>query len=673
MMEESTNSKIKDEFVEFFKQAQYREKISSVAATGGNTLVLDFDDLINVRPGLSIELLKRPEWLLPIISEASLEVIRIEDPSRERPAIAVSNLPDITPLRSITNSRMAGTLIQAVGMVLRCSATIPRMTTAAFRCPENHLTLIKQEDWSELQIPKKMNRPTRCSADGCDYLFFRLSKKESEIVDFQIAVLQETPDELKGGEIPHSFYLKLFGRDMVGSVRPGDRILLTAILDVDGAAGSEFSFGLTANHVVQMGRKLDDIPITREEEAAIREIASQPAAYDRLIESIAPAIKGLEIYKETTLLLIVGSPQKLLPDGTKQRGDINALLVGEPGVAKSELLKYASRLSPRAIYTSGKGSSGVGITAAVVKDKNGMMMLEAGPMVLADLGTCLIDEFSGLKKEDSGNLHEAMEQQTVTIAKAGIYAQLNSRTSVLAAMNPLFGKYDPYKHLLDNIPIDIPLLSRFDLVFVIKDAPDEAKDRALARHIASLYKTSSFERKPAVDLEMLRKYIAYARKINPELTDEAEKLLEDYYVNMRKSAQPGQLAITPRWMTSLIRISTARARVLLHDRVTADDAKRAIELMKYMVDSALYDPNTKQTDAGMLFGKPLSERTQLELALETFKRLSEDGKPSVESKQFIGELEKTGKFSRDQADRMFKTLYRSGQIFETKPGFFSKI
>ncbi|HKW04384.1 MAG TPA: minichromosome maintenance protein MCM, partial [Nitrososphaerales archaeon] len=364
-----------------------------------------------------------------------------------------------------------------------------------------------------------------------------------------------------------------------------------------------------------------------------------------------------------------------LPDGSTLRGDVNVLLVGDPGTAKSELLKYVSRVAPRALYTSGRGTTAAGLTAAVVREKNGMMMLEAGATVLADLGVAVIDEFDKMRKEDRDALHEVMEQQSASVAKGGFIATLNARTSILAAANPIFGKYDSYKNILDNINLPVPLLTRFDLVFIVKDEPDAARDQILAKDVLDLHAKLSFPRAPPIAFDLLKKYIAYAKKLDPELTEEARKRLSDYYVQLRKMAQPGQIAVTPRWLEGLIRLSIARARILLHPRVTDDDALRAVNLMKRMLETVAVDQNTKQVDPGVLYGKPLSERGLLETALETFKQLEGTGqtKEAVKDADYISALVKTGKFSEDEADKMLKTLYRSGQIYETKPHYYRKI
>jgi replicative DNA helicase Mcm len=230
-------------------------------------------------------------------------------------------------------------------------------------------------------------------------------------------------------------------------------------------------------------RKIGREEISPEEEKMIKSLSRSSDVYQKLIDSFAPHIQGQSLIKEAILLLIVGSNQRLLGDGSKIRGDINVFLVGDPGTAKSEMLKFCARIAPRGLYTSGRGSTAAGLTAAVVRDKTGIMMLEAGAVVLGDQGLVSIDEFDKMKPEDRSALHEVMEQQSASIAKGGIVATLNARTSILAAANPMYGKYDPFKNITENVNLPIPLLTRFDLIFVVRDIPTKERDESIARHI----------------------------------------------------------------------------------------------------------------------------------------------------------------------------------------------
>src|SRR5687767_1526303 len=330
-------------------------------------------------------------------------------------------------------------------------------------------------------------------------------------------------------------------------------------------------------------RTVDRIVISREDEKRILALASMPDNYDKLIASFAPHIYGHEVIKESILLLIVGSVTKKLADGSNRRGDINIFLVGDPGTAKSEMLKFAAKIAPRGLYTSGRGTTAAGLTAAVIRDKSGIMMLEAGAVVLGDLGLVAIDEFDKLKPEDRSALHEVMEQQTCSVAKGGIVATLNARTSILSAANPMYGKYDPYKNITENVNLPVPLLTRFDLIFIVRDMPEKEKDNLIASRILEIHKDIEHAAKPAIEIDLFSKYLAYAKHGEPALTEEAVNLIRDYYMNMRKVESEGMITVTPRQLEGLVRLATARARLLLKDRVEADDASRAIFLVEQML------------------------------------------------------------------------------------------
>jgi len=316
--------------------------------------------------------------------------------------------------------------------------------------------------------------------------------------------VQELPEELPPGQLPQFFDVNVEG-DIVNMARPGDRVVLTGIVRAvpDYTVGQVrtrlFKSQIDCNQVEVKGKEPEQVQVTKEDEALIKSIAASPDAYEKLITSVAPAILGHLPEKEAILLLLGGSTSTTLPDGTKLRGDINVLFVGDPGVAKSEMLKFAAQVSPRGIFASGRGTTAAGLSAAVIREKN-VLMLEAGVTVLADQGIAAIDEFDKMKPEDRTALHEQMEQNTVTIAKGGIYATLNARTAILAACNPVLGRYNPFQNLTDNIStLPIPLLTRFDLIFVIKDQPQPAEDEKLASHILAVHSRKTYASPPPIE------------------------------------------------------------------------------------------------------------------------------------------------------------------------------
>jgi replicative DNA helicase Mcm len=481
-------------------------------------------------------------------------------------------------------------------------------------------------------------------------------------------------------------------QDLVDYARPGDRIVLTGVVRIEqerisGVTKSEsalYRLRMDGNNIEFIGgkgtkssRRTEREEISPDEEKIIRALSKNPDIYNRLIASFAPHIRGHEIFKEAILLLIVGSTQRALSDGSKVRGDINVFLVGDPGTAKSEMLKFCSRIAPRGLYTSGRGSTAAGLTAAVVRDTSGIFMLEAGAVVLGDQGLVCIDEFDKMRPEDRSALHEVMEQQSASIAKGGIVATLNARTSILAAANPMFGKYDPFKNLTENVNLPIPLLTRFDLVFVVRDIPTPDKDRQIAEHIINQHGESGTDVTSLVDIDILTKYLGYAKRIDPILTKEAETKIVEFYLKMRSiegDDKEKMITITPRQLEGLIRLSTARARLLLKNQVEGEDADRAIFLFNEMLNNSGIDVNTGKVDIGVLQGRPRSEVSKLATFMETIRSLEGDNKSPVLEQELIDELEKSEKFKdEDEVRRFIRKMINEASIYESTPGHYNTV
>ena len=420
-------------------------------------------------------------------------------------------------------------------------------------------------------------------------------------------------------------------------------------------------------------RRIQREEISPEEEKMILALSKNPDIYNRLVDSYAPHITGHEVIKESILLLMAGSTQRQLNDGTKIRGDINIFLVGDPGTAKSEMLKFCARIAPRGLYTSGRGSTAAGLTAAVVRDANGIFMLEAGATVLGDQGLVCIDEFDKMKAEDRSALHEVMEQQTASIAKGGIVATLNARASILAAANPMYGKYDSFKNITENVNLPVPLLTRFDLIFVVKDKPSKEKDTKIAKHIINLHTPKGIDSRSLIDADTLTKYLSYAKRIQPTLTKEAEEKILAYYMKMRSIGQDNEdtITVTPRQLEGLIRLATARSRLLLKTQVEGEDAQRAIDLLETMFNEAGIDVNTGKVDLGTLQGRPRSEVSKMQMFMEIIRSLEGEHKHPVEESNLIEELTNSEKFTEDEARSYIRKMQKDSVIYEAKPGYYN--
>jgi replicative DNA helicase Mcm len=300
-------------------------------------------------------------------------------------------------------------------------------------------------------------------------------------------------------------------------------------------------------------------------------------------------------------------------------------------------------------------------------------MLEAGAVVLGDQGLVCIDEFDKMTPEDRSALHEVMEQQTASIAKGGIVATLNARTSILSAANPMYGKYDPFKNITENVNLPIPLLTRFDLIFVVRDIPSKEKDRKIAEHIIDLHTPAGIENRSLIDVDLLTKYLGYSKRIDPILTKEAEEKILEYYMKMRNVESEDMITVTPRQLEGLIRLATARARLLLKDQVDAEDADRAIFLMESMLHDAGVDVNTGKVDLGVLQGKPQSEVSKMQLFMDVLRSLEGEPKQPVEERLFVSELVKSGKFTEEEARNYIRRLLREASIYESKPGCYNRV
>ena len=690
-LEIKTKSALSDEVKEFLKQYKnkdgafkYVEQIDQMMPKNSKFIVIDYNDLVS-HPQIESKFNENPDEILTAFARAIKEIlqerfpqyaVKIKDQIRAR----IVNYPVQRSLRQI-NAEIINKMTSVSGMVVRSSEVKPLAKEITYKCSNNHEFNITLE--------KGMTVPPlyRCGSDPkCTSKEFTIQPEKSRFIDFQIARLQELPEDLPPGQLPHYIDVTI-KQDLVDNARPGDRIVLTGIVRIEqesliGARNTSglYRLRIDGNNVEFLGgrgsktsRKTEREEISPEEEKIIRALSKNPDIYDRLVDSFAPHIQGHSLIKEAILLLIVGSTQRLLQDGTKIRGDINIFLVGDPGTAKSEMLKFCARIAPRGLYTSGRGSTAAGLTAAVVRDKSGIMMLEAGAVVLGDQGLVCIDEFDKMKPEDRSALHEVMEQQSASIAKGGIVATLNARTSILAAANPMYGKYDPFKNITENVNLPIPLLTRFDLIFVVRDIPSKEKDSRIAKHIINLHTPAGNDSRSLIDSDILTKYLAYSKRVNPALTKEAEEKILQYYMKMRNVESEEMITVTPRQLEGLIRLATARARLLMKDQVEAEDAERAIFLIESMLRDAGVDVNTGKVDLGVLQGRAHSEVSKMQLFMDVLKSLEGDNKIAVEEKLFVTELVKSGKFTEEEARNYIRRMLREASIYESRPGHYNRV
>ena len=665
-----------ERFLEFFKSEKYRERISQLAVSGKSSLIVDFIDLLTFDQNLANALLERPIEYLKYADNAAqtqLEIEASDYAEKQRVTVRIVKLLEATPIRRMGAAHI-GKLVMVEGIVVRSTSVRPMVMRAAFKCKGcENITYVDQAG-PFLKAPFACANPS-CRRKGP----FEFMQEESTFIDSQDIRLQERPEDLPPGQLPRTLHVKLVGSDIVDVARPGDHVSIVGT--VRAAAPSlpkagklrTFVLHLDANSVEVLGKEPETAPPSPEEEKQILELAKDPWIYRKIIASIAPSIYGYEHIKEAIMYLLFGGVPKFLPD-INVRGELNVLLVGDPGTAKSQLLQYVARLAPRGLYTSGRGTTAAGLTAAVIHEKGGGMSLEAGALVLADKGIACIDEIDKMRPEDRVAIHEAMEQHTVSVAKGGIVATLNARTAILAAANPALGRYEPHRTIAENISLPVTILSRFDLIFVLRDVPNKEVDSKMSEHILEIHRKGLSPTEPPIPPDLLRKYISYAKSIKPVLTTEALQRLKDFYLAMRSVSETegSPIAITARQLESLIRIAEARARVALRKEVLAEDAEAAISIMKRSLEEVGIDLSSYKFDIDLIMtGKPKSLRDKLQVVLSLLAEMERET-GLVDKMALLNRLEAEYKIQRNEAERLINQLQREGTIYEPREGFIKK-
>lgn len=718
----STDDALTRQWERFFKD-RMKPQIND-AAIGWpqrRSVTVDFRELDRYAHDLAEEMLRNPTQSLRVAEEA-LKTVDV--------AVDIGGLPGLSTVRekaprlrvrveglhveggrdhaTVTvrdlRAEHLGRLLAVKGLVRRATDVRPQISAASFRCRRCNALILEPQDEHLV-----LREPVECYEDqgGCGAAgSFKLVTDPNEgnasrFTDTQKLEIEEAPEGLRGGEQPQRL-VAWVDDDLCGKVAPGDRIVLTGVLrahvrKVGGVKSTRMDIHLEVAGVASERKEYEDIEISPEEEAEILRMSKAPDLYERMRQSIAADIHGLDTEKEALLLQLFGGLPKRLKNGGRLRGDMHILFVGDPGVAKSQLIRTVARLAPRGIYTSGQSTSAAGLTAAAVQDEGfgeGRWTLEAGAMVLADKGLCAIDEVDKMDKRDRSAMHEALEQQTVSVAKAGITATLQSRCSVVGAANPKNGRFDEFSPFAEQIDLPPALLSRFDLIFVLTDKPDAGRDAALATAILDVHRGNAMRElldakpeaaidpedmaqalrtsAPLVDRELLRKYVAYAKRTCfPVLSKEAQEYIREYYVNIRRSANrpdddsKAPIPLTARQLEAFVRLSEASAKIRLSDTVTLEDAQRAVSIVERYVRRLNRNEGGIMDIDSIATGTSASARDRIRILTEIIRELSvlDERYRAAAFADIVEKAEQRG-IPVDKTRELINKMRTSGQVIE---------
>ncbi|CAH0491005.1 unnamed protein product [Peronospora farinosa] len=686
----------------------YREQLLANARRHHWFVIVNVSHVAVFDQELQDLLLKSPKEQLPLLENAAKQMLTqllvsaqessvaaIDDSSSDLSATIKGHVPDIqailtsdqapVPLRHV-HAQEINRLVKIPGIVISATRVRTKCVSATLKCRNcGHTKRVAVSGMGGVSIPRICDRnrdqdnTVASSSDMCPKDSYTVLPDKSDYVDQQTLKLQENPEVVPTGEMPRNLAL-IADRHLVDKASPGTRVSVVGITSVINSGGKTVgAVAIRTLYLRVVGIEIDEEGAGRAkatfspiEEEKFHEMARDPNLYEKLAASIAPSIYGdyTVNMKKAIVCLLVGGSRKRLPDGMILRGDINVLLLGDPSTAKSQFLKFTEKIAPVGVYTSGKGSSAAGLTASVIRDSKGEFYLEGGAMVLADGGVVCIDEFDKMRESDRVAIHEAMEQQTISIAKAGITTILNSRASVLAAANPVFGRYDDMRSASENIDLMSTILSRFDMIFIVRDIQDDARDRQMAAHVVRMHTnalvsaagdTSTGENATSggeFEPWLLKKFITYCRtRCAPRLSVGAAQALQDFYVGVRddvRRMQGGEttIPVTVRQLEALVRISESLAKMHLLSEATREHVQEAIRLFSVSTMNAAKDGGTQG-----LFGGLHEKAEEVEQSINRTLRIG----TRVETSALYSRLEAQG-YNPNAIQRAIRAMVQKGSL-----------
>jgi replicative DNA helicase Mcm len=688
-MAQAANQELVDRFEEFYRR-YYSDDVAELAREyprESKSLELDWRDLYQMDPDLADDFINHPDQL----QEAAEEALRLYDlpvdVSLGQAHVRVYGLTEHTEIREIRAEHL-NSLVSVQGMVRKATDVMPKIERAVFVC---------QRCGAETEVPQSeagFQEPYQC--ESCERQGpFKLDPDRSEFVDSQKLRVQESPEGLAGGETPQSIDIHIED-DVTGEVTPGDHVTVTGVLRLDQSEDSTdspvFDHYMEGSSVVVEDAEFEEMNITEEDKQEIIELSDHDEIYEEMVDSMAPAIYGHRQAKLAMMLQLFSGVTKHLPDDSRIRGDLHMLLIGDPGTGKSQMISYVQNIAPRSVYTSGKGSSAAGLTAAAVRDDFGdgqQWTLEAGALVLADNGVAAVDELDKMADDDRSAMHEALEQQKISISKAGINATLKARCSLLGAANPKYGRFDQYEPIGEQIDLEPALISRFDLIFTVTDSPDPDEDAALAEHILQTnyagelntqnqqlananyteeeIASQTNEVAPAIEPELLRKYIAYARRTCfPTMTAEAKQSIEDFYVDLRSKGadEDAPVPVTARQLEAIVRLAEASARLRLSDTVEQEDADRVISIVQSCLQDIGVDPETGEFDADVVeTGQSKTQRDRVKNVKSLIGEIEDEFDEGAPVEEVLDRAEEIG-MDAEKAEHEIEKLKEKGELYQ---------